>query len=84
MLDSIDKAQMFTKYDFSEPASSTIDKKSSIFGFLIKLIIFIIVSFFILYLGHQILLHLYPKKDKSKTHKKIADDLSEYIQEKIK
>ena len=84
MLDSIDKAQMFTNYDFSEPASSTIDKKPSIFGFLIKLIIFIILFFLILYLGHQILLHLYPKKDKSKTHKKIADDLSEYIQEKIK
>ena len=84
MSESLNKVQMFTNYDFSESVSPTVIEKSTIFHFSIRLIIFILISFLIVYLVHQILLHLYSKNNKSKIHKQMTDDLSEYIQNKNK
>lgn len=55
---------------------------SSFSSFFVKILFFIIISFFIVFLIHQILKHFYGDTNESK--EKIKDDLNTFTQELIK
>ena len=79
-VDSSD-SQLIENTILSDNQNITSFEKSTFLGSLIYLIFFIIISFVVLYLGHQILLYFYPKEKQIK--EKVEIELNEYLQKKL-